>query len=126
MEENIRINGIHSTILITKSRPPEVGYFIKIELSTTLLTGSVEGEVIHTDDFIEALSTMYKNTKGEARLKFLGSEHVIKLTCNETGMLCINVEITEGTPHYSSMSVEEYLDQSYLPNIIDSFKKVFS
>jgi hypothetical protein len=64
--------------------------------------------------------------KGEVRLTVWSEEHSLVLTGRGTGDIKLVANVTDGsTPWRGRLTVEMFLDQSYLPGIIDGIARYF-
>jgi hypothetical protein len=86
----------------------------------------VSGNILHLPDFEYLLVTsqkLYEILKGEAELPCIEPELSVKLKASSLGQIEMTVDITPDQLNQKHNFVFE-IDQSYLPNLISSCKKV--
>jgi hypothetical protein len=86
----------------------------------------VSGNILHLPDLKHLMTTserIYKNLIGEAELPCIEPELSVKLKAGSLGQISMTVDITPD--HLSQEHRFEFeIDQSYLPELISSCKKV--
>jgi hypothetical protein len=86
----------------------------------------VSGNIMHLPDLKHFMTTsekLYKNLKGEAKLPCIEPELSVVLKASSLGQIIMTVDITPD--HLNQEHKFEFeIDQSYLPGLISSCKKV--
>jgi hypothetical protein len=88
----------------------------------------VSGNILHLSDLARLMTTskkLYENLKGEAVLPCLEPEFSMKLEASSHGQINMTVDITPDPINQKHKFIFE-IDQSYLPNLISSCKKVLN
>ena len=88
----------------------------------------VSGNILHLPDLEHLMTTsekLYEPLKGEAELQYIEPELSMKLKASSLGQICMTVDITPD--HLNQGHKFEFeVDQSYLPEMISSCKKVLN
>jgi hypothetical protein len=114
------------TVSLVPSGPPRLGFPTRIEVAAAPFRADLEAEARDYEEFRDQLIRVHRTLLGEARLMFWEQEHAIILTGDGGGRVVIKVEITDGKhPKQVWLTIIMNIDQSYLPEIIQSIETAF-
>jgi hypothetical protein len=130
---DIKLEGLQIWIH-SRQFPNEEDYWDGNWLNVTAHCGTHEadvwtsGAILHAPDiarWLAALEEMDKSLSGEANLVSLEPELCVELNMKELGQISMRVEIT---PDHMTQehNFQFEIDQSYLPSLIESCRKVLA
>jgi hypothetical protein len=128
MEGDTGINVFdgYSRLRLKPTGEPKIGFPVRLEIKCGPFSVSVEGEARIDQEFRQSLKHLYESLNGVARLTFWSEEHSIVITGQGRGDIQLVVNVTDGyAPSRGRLIVEMFLDQSYLPGIIQDIAKYF-
>jgi hypothetical protein len=130
---DIKLEGLQIWIH-SRQFPNEEDYWDGNWLNVTAHCGThgadvwTSGPILHVPDitrWLAALEEMNKSLSGEANLVSLEPELCVELSVKELGQISMRVEIT---PDHMTQehNFQFEIDQSYLPSLIESCRKVLA
>ena len=130
---DIKIEGLQIWVH-SRQFPTEEDYWDGNWLNVTAHCGTLgadvwtSGAILHVPDIVRwlaALEEMNKSLSGEANLVSLEPELCVELNMKERGQISMRVEITPD--HMTQEHTFQFeMDQSYLPSLIGSCRKVLA
>ncbi len=128
MDQGVVITDGRSRVtLFPASLPSGVGCPVRVEIRSFPFSVEIEAEARGIVHFRAALVALHKTLSGEARLDFYMEEHSVILRGNGLGSIEIITRVTDGlVPRRACLTVEMWLNQSYLPAIIADIGEVFA
>lgn len=115
-----------SRITIESIGPVGLGFPTRMSITSGPFTAVTEADAKDFTAFREALASLHKNLFGEAVLDFWGVEDVMVLSGDGRGGITVHITVTDGrVPCAASLTVKMLVDQSYLPDIIQSIDRIF-
>jgi hypothetical protein len=121
----------NSRLSLTRIGNPEPGYRAtsyptRIQVHSGPFSVSVEAAAQNFGAFKESLVKLHASMAGKATLAFWNEEHAITLTGDGIGGVRLAAKITDSrSPSQACLTVQMFLDQSYLPTIIAGIGRHF-
>jgi hypothetical protein len=116
----VLISDGRSSVRLSRAGPPnELGYPTIIDVRAGPFQGSVLDETVGVGGFREHLATLYESLKGDAKLGSYDGFVELVITGNGSGGMEVRVKAVgdHATPIQLTFAI--YIDQSYLPAIIE-------
>lgn len=104
---------------------PELGYPVRLEITSGSFSVTAEGETCRLQEFRQALKDIHVSLEGEAALGFWSEQHSIEITGLGRGGVRLLANVYGGSPWHVRLTVEMALDQSYLPELIQGLARHF-
>jgi len=97
-----------------------------IQIKVNCFSGGVDVYIEHHDlqNFHSQLKNLYKTLKGSAELIPTERQFIMKLSGNGRGQINVEGEAFEKATYGSCLQFDFELDQTYLPEFIESLKSV--
>jgi len=124
-EDGVTIFDGLTRLSIVPTGEPGLGYPCRVQIISGSFSVAVEAEARIDPKFRESLKELNASMKGEAEIMFWSEEHSIIIKGEGTGDLRVLANIYEGNPWRARFTAKLFLDQSYLPAIIQGIDHHF-
>jgi hypothetical protein len=125
-DRGVLIGDGRSSVRLSRARPPnELGYPTIVDVRAGPFQGSVLDETVVFGGFREQLATLYERLKGDAKLSSYDGLIELTITGDGRGGMKVRVKAVGDhvTPTHLTFAI--YIDQSYLPAIIEQIDTEF-